>query len=111
MHEDSTGTHEASTVREGRVKRLRFRAWRRGFREADLVMGRFADEHGMALDDADLARFEALLEESDADVYAWIVGREPPPPRHDHALLGRMRDFAGTLHDLGLEPQSPESGS
>ncbi len=87
------------------MKRLRFRAWRRGFREADLVMGRFADEHGASLDDPDLDRFEALLEESDTDVYAWIVGREPAPAPHDHALLIRMRDFAETLHDLGLEPR------
>lgn len=111
MQEDSTGTHEASTAREGRVKRLRFRAWRRGFREADLVMGRFADEHGAGLDEADLARFEALLEESDTDVWAWIVGSEPARAPHDHELLARLRAFAETLHDVGLEPRSQDSGS
>ena len=28
-----------------RLEKLRYRAWRRGFREADLVLGGFADAH------------------------------------------------------------------
>jgi antitoxin CptB len=104
MHEDSTRAQAAPGAPEARIKRLRFRAWRRGFKEADLVLGRFADLHATSLDVDDLARFEALLEENDADVYGWVTGTDAPPARHDHALLARLKAFAQTLDDLGLEP-------
>ena len=76
-----------------RIQRLRFRAWRRGFKEADLVLGGFVDAYAAGLDAADLDRFEALLDEDDAEIYAWIVGHSAPPPRHDHDLLARIRAF------------------
>jgi antitoxin CptB len=76
-----------------RLKRIRFRAWRRGFREADLILGPFADTHGPSLTDAQLARLETLLELPDHDVYGWIVGREPAPPEHDTDVLALIRDF------------------
>jgi len=77
-----------------RRKRLRFRAWRRGFREIDLILGGFADAHIGALDEAALAEFERLLEAPDDDVYAWIVGRLTPPSEQDTGLLKRLREFA-----------------
>jgi antitoxin CptB len=79
-----------------RIQRVRFRAWRRGFKEADLVLGGFADAHAAALDAADLDRFEALLNEEDAELYAWIVGRAEPPPEHDHDLFARIRAFCAS---------------
>lgn len=106
MHDDATRMRDAPPAETARIKRLRFRAWRRGFREVDQVLGRFADLHAAALGDEDLSRFEALLEAPDDLVYAWILGREPPPAPHDHALLVRLREFAQSLSDLGLEPGS-----
>ena len=38
-------------------RKLVFRAWRRGFREMDLLMGTFADEHMAALDEDGVAEF------------------------------------------------------
>lgn len=76
-----------------RRKRLRFRAWRRGFREIDLILGGFADAHMAALDEAALADFERLLEAPDDDVYAWIAGRLAPPPEHDTELMARLQTF------------------
>jgi antitoxin CptB len=76
-----------------RLKRLRFRSWRRGFREADLLIGGFADAHLHELDDAQLDRFEALLAEDDHVLYGWIVGREPTPPPFDHDVMARLRAF------------------
>ena len=35
---------------DARLKKLSFRAWRRGFREADLILGPFADRHAAELD-------------------------------------------------------------
>jgi antitoxin CptB len=106
MHDEATRTGREPPGEPARLKRLRFRAWHRGFKEADLVLGRFADLHAAALDDGDFKHFEALLEEPDDDLYAWILGREPPPARHDHALLSRLQAFARALHAAGLEPSS-----
>jgi antitoxin CptB len=46
---------------EERRKKLKFRAWRRGFREMDLLMGSFADIAIESMDTAGLDEFERLL--------------------------------------------------
>lgn len=74
-----------------RRKRLRFRAWRRGFREIDLILGGFADARLGSLSDTDLTAFETLLEASDQDVYDWIVGRTPAPAAYETPLLQAIR--------------------
>lgn len=92
---DPTSLTSGGPEADRRLARIRFRAWRRGFREADLVLGGFVDAHGASLSADDLDRLEALLEEPDHAVFAWIVGREPPPARHDHALLRRIQAHCG----------------
>ena len=78
---------------ETRLKRLRFRAWRRGFLEADLVLGPFADSHARDLTDTEVDAFERLLDRTDHDVYGWIVegGEAPTPDETD--LIVRIRAF------------------
>ena len=78
---------------ETRLKRLRFRAWRRGFREADLILGPFADSHAWSLTLAEVEAFELLLDLPDHDVYAWIVGVDTAPEEHETPLLARIREF------------------
>jgi antitoxin CptB len=79
---------------DDRRKRLIFRAWRRGFREIDLILGGFADKSAASLPEADLRAFEALLDTSDQDVYDWILGRVAPPEAHDTPLLAQLRAHA-----------------
>lgn len=76
-----------------RRRRLRFRSWHRGTRDCDLILGRFADAALDRLSDAELTQYEALLEMSDPDLYNWIVGREPVPAAHDHAVMILLRNF------------------
>jgi antitoxin CptB len=76
-----------------RLKRIRFRAWRRGFREADLILGPFADSHGPNLTETQAIAFEILLDQPDHDVYAWIIGKASPPPEFETDLLAMIRDF------------------
>lgn len=73
--------------------KLRFRAWRRGFREADLILGPFADRHVPTMNSEELATFETLLDQLDHDLYAWIVGRAPTPPEFDHEIMRKIKDF------------------
>ncbi|MCX7888791.1 MAG: succinate dehydrogenase assembly factor 2 [Rhodobacteraceae bacterium] len=76
----------AAESRETRLKRLRLRAWRRGTREADLLLGGFADGALDGLDKAGLDGFEALLAENDHDILAWITGLAAAPPQHEGIL-------------------------
>ena len=78
---------------DARLKKLRFRAWRRGFREADLILGPFADKHVASMSDAELDIFEILLDQPDQDLYAWIVGREEPWPQFAGPLMDRIKAF------------------
>lgn len=79
---------------EERVKRARLRAWRRGFREADLILGPFADARVESMNEAELASFERLLEANDHDLYTWIVGGAPPPVELDDGVLAAVKESA-----------------
>lgn len=76
---------------ETRRKRLRFRCWRRGSREADLLLGGFAERHLDSLDEAQIARLEALLDQEDPDLWAWALGRAPVPPELDHDVMALLK--------------------
>ena len=83
---------------DARLKRLKMRAWRRGFREADLILGPFADKHVPDFTEAELDWFEALLNEADQDVYAWILERMPAPARFDGPLMNKLKAFRDEAH-------------
>ncbi|MFI4965963.1 MAG: succinate dehydrogenase assembly factor 2 [Caulobacterales bacterium] len=85
---------------DARLKKLKFRAWRRGFREADLILGPFADSHVATFSTAELDRFEALLEVPDHDLYAWIVGAAPIPPEFDDEIMNQLKQFRFEAHEL-----------
>ncbi|AJE48260.1 succinate dehydrogenase assembly factor 2 [Celeribacter indicus] len=64
---------------EIRRKRLRIRAWRRGIKEMDLLIGGYADRHLATMDEAALDAFERLMEEHDQDLLAYATGLKPTP--------------------------------
>ena len=75
------------------AKKLIFRAHHRGFKEADILMGGFADAHVPGMDVADLEAFEAILGVPDQELYAWITGNAVPPKDFDNPMLDRLRQF------------------
>jgi antitoxin CptB len=79
-----------------RRRRLLYRAWHRGLREMDLIIGRFADATIEHLTDAELDELERLMDAPDPDVYAWILSGSVPLD-YDGPLLRRLRAF----HDQG----------
>jgi len=81
-------------ARAARRRKLRFRAWHRGTREADLLLGRFADAHIDAFDEEQLGRFEALLSENDPDIYDWVTGRQAPPAGQPDDVIELLRQFS-----------------
>lgn len=76
-----------------RQKRLVHRSRYRGCREADIIFGRFADAHVKTMDHDALDRYEALIEESDQDLLAWLMDREPVPKRHDNDIFHLLKSF------------------
>ncbi|MFN3644592.1 MAG: succinate dehydrogenase assembly factor 2 [Gemmobacter sp.] len=62
-----------------RLRRMRMRAWRRGTREMDVVLGPYADARLAAMDAAALDAFEALLDEADQDLMRWVLGQAAVP--------------------------------
>jgi antitoxin CptB len=87
---------------DARLKKLRFRAWRRGFREADLILGPFADKHVANMSAAELDTFEALLDQPDQDLYAWIIGTELTPAAFDHEVMRQIKVFRDLVHSGGV---------
>ena len=82
---------------ETRRRRLNYLSQRRGTKEADLVLGGFADRHLATMDQQQLAQFEALLQEPDPDLMIWVGGLEEPPERHRTDLFDLLMDFKKTL--------------
>lgn len=74
-----------------RLNRARFRAWHRGTREADYMFGGFFDTFHAQWDEAQLAWFEALLEEDDVDVMAWALGTQEVPESFRGAQMDALR--------------------
>jgi antitoxin CptB len=94
---------------QNRLKRLKFRAWHRGFVEADLILGPFVDAHAAALSVEQLDRLETLLEEGDHDIYAWIIDREPTPARFDTDVMALIKQFRDVAHAAPVETLSSPS--
>ena len=74
-----------------RLGRLKFRAWHRGTREADFMIGCYFDAHHAGWDEAAMAWFEALLDEDDVDIMAWALGTQPVPERYAGDLMDAFR--------------------
>ena len=85
---------------EIRRRRLRFRAWHRGIREMDLLMGAFADASVANLDEHELGFFEELLELPDQEVFAWLTGQASVPKDHDTPLFRKLKTFHDHAHPL-----------
>jgi antitoxin CptB len=99
-------TERSSEGLNERQRKVLFRAWRRGVREIDLIVGRFADVHIATLDGAALDDFERLIEAPNAELYAWVAGGEPPPAAYDTAVLAKLRAFhMGTRTMPAVEEQ------
>lgn len=88
-----TGTGRSTDGLDARRRRILYRAWHRGMRETDLIMGRFADASIEQLAAVELADFEQLMDVPDRELLAWVTGEADVPPNYDTALFRRLREF------------------
>jgi len=73
-----------------RLKRLRFRAWHRGTKEADLMVGGFFDAFAASWNEAEVDWFEAFLEEQDVDIMGWAMGTFAVPAHWQGPMMERL---------------------
>ncbi|MCZ6744053.1 MAG: succinate dehydrogenase assembly factor 2 [Alphaproteobacteria bacterium] len=80
-----------------RRKRLLYRSRRRGMREADHLLGGFAERTLDGFTDEQLDRYERLLENTDPDLLDWITGRAPVPDAFDNDVMDLLKSFKSTI--------------
>lgn len=76
-------------LHEHRLKRLSMRSMRRGIKEMDIILSRYAEAKLPGMSDAELTEYDALLSENDQDLYQWVSGQMPADPQ-----------FAGLIADI-----------
>ena len=100
MPDDSeTDTPELSPRR----RRLMFRAWHRGTKEADLMIGGFVKRNIAVFTESELDELEAVLELPDVDLADWLSGRRAIPAHVTTPMLERMALECGVA-GAGLHP-------
>ena len=73
------------------LKALHWRAWHRGTREADLMIGGFFDAHRQQWGSLERAWFAELLAEQDVDIMAWAIGTAETPERFQGPMMAAMQ--------------------
>ena len=96
-----TGLSRTTANLDPRRKRILFRAWHRGTREMDLLMGQYAENAIDRMTDDELTTFEALIEVPDRDLFAWITGKEETPENYDTGIFQALKAFH--THDKPIE--------
>lgn len=104
-----TGTTRTSADLDPRRRRLLMRAWRRGIREMDLILGGFADSEISNLTEAELDTLETLMLEDDADILSWINGEKECPAPFATPLFHRIAAFRPQFgSDGGMKTERTE---
>ncbi len=76
---------------DNRLARAKFRAWHRGTREADYMIGGFFDRYHATWGPAEMDWFEDLLAEDDVDVMAWGLQTADVPDRFQGKMIELMQ--------------------
>ena len=93
-----SGMTRSSAGLDARRRRALFRAWHRGLREMDLLLGRFVESRIDQFTEQELDNLERLMEVPDQQVLAWITGQDSPPEEHASGLFSDLVIYHETLH-------------
>jgi antitoxin CptB len=92
-----TGSEISSAELDPLRRKLLFRAWHRGIREMDLILGRFADEHLAEMSDGELEEFAYLLEVFDRDLIQWFTNEVEVPAEWNTVLFQKIKQYQITM--------------
>ena len=76
-----------------RLQRLRYRASRRGSRELDLLLGRYAEHALESMNEEELDEFAAFLKCPDPLIQAWIMKGDDAAAEEFGELVKRIQVF------------------
>ncbi|WP_120502582.1 succinate dehydrogenase assembly factor 2 [Roseovarius sp. EL26] len=71
---------------ENRLKRLHMRSMRRGIKEMDIILSRYAAARLQGMSLADLDLYDDLLSENDQDLYQWVTGQTAGPAAYSDLI-------------------------
>ncbi len=72
-------------------KKLYFQSAHRGTKENDIMLTRFAQKYLDNMDAADMDLYNAFLNETDQDMYAWLVRGETDYPEKYADLVKNIK--------------------
>jgi len=76
-----------------RRRKLKFRAWHRGIKEMDLILGAYADQHLEHMSKVQMDQFSHLLKQADDELYKWVSGASPVPEEFDNDIMKTLQSF------------------
>ncbi len=76
-----------------RRRAIKVRAWRRGMREMDILIGGFVDARLSSLGSNEIADLERLLDVEDQKAFSWLCGTKQPEAGYDTPLLLQIKQF------------------
>lgn len=88
-----TGSKAVTHDLDVRKRRIIFRAWHRGIREMDLILGQYVDAHIADMSEEDLDELELIMEHEDRDLLTWATGEIIPPKNVDTPLFRDILDY------------------
>jgi len=84
--------------RETLIKKLFFKSSYMGCKENDIVFGNFAKTHLNDMSEEELLEYQELLEENDADLFAYIAERQEFPNKYSTSLINKIKAFK--VHEI-----------
>ena len=88
-----------------RRKRLIYRSKQRGWLEVDLLLGSWAAENVATLTKEECDAYEHILNCETIDIFNFITGKDPVPPRLDTPVMKRLQDYCASA-PLGTDPDA-----
>lgn len=88
-----TGSKAVTIDLDVRRRKIIFRAWHRGIREMDLILGQYVDAHIAQMTDLGLDELEHIMSFEDRDLLTWATGEIPVPADVDSPLFRDILDY------------------
>ena len=76
-----------------RKRKLKFRCWHRGSREADLLLGNFVDKYLPDMDISDVEKLESIADSSDQEIWGWVTGNIPIPAGISFTMVDSLKSI------------------
>jgi antitoxin CptB len=86
------------TDKQSFIKMLIYKSSYMGCRENDIIFGQFAVNNLHNLLDNELLLYQELLEQNDAELFAWIT-KQKKAPRKFSALIKRIVNYKISIKD------------